>query len=424
MTAQRKKSKADKKVQIQVVEEEVAETRQNSVKAKTAEEHDRRRLEEARRNMLKVLKILNEIVIGHDKVNKYVVLTLIAHDNCLLIGPPGEAKSFTIELLARLVRARFFSYMLTRFTDDMELLGIVDVDALLKEKRWRRIWNEELVKAEIVFLDEIFKANSAILNSLLYLLNERVLLDPWSREKVKTNVVAVYAASNEIPDDPDLEAFYDRFALRLWVDPLGKDEDLYRALEAYWLTDFEKLEPVASIEDVEVLYRKTMSLLRSMIRVDNTDVKFLEILHKVACPMLQTLKNYGVRITTRTYVMRLAKFVAASCALFGVDVNNILNTVIEVLPFMARDREQARTVEEAVNAALEEVADLQKKIEEAKLALKQKDFKRAEELARQVLNFDMSKLESKPWLRARAEALIAQAREILNKIASIKIDVE
>ena len=74
--------------------------------------------------------------------------------------------------------------------------------------------------------------------------------------------------------------------------------------------------------------------------------------------------------------MRLAKFVAASCALFGVDVNNILNTVIEVLPFMARDREQARTVEEAVNAALEEVADLQKKIAE-----------RLSEEGRKLLNF-------------------------------------
>ena len=116
---------------------------------------------------------------------------------------------------------RYFEYLVTRFTTPEEILGPVNIDVLLRHARYFRQTRGLLPRAEIVFLDEVFKANSAILNALLAVVNERLFHNagrPWA-----VNLVMLFAASNEPPQEEDLGAFFDRFPVRALCDSVGPD---------------------------------------------------------------------------------------------------------------------------------------------------------------------------------------------------------
>jgi MoxR-like ATPase len=144
-------------------------------------------------------------------------VALIAGEHMLIVGPPGTAKSALVRHLARLIDARYFEYLLTRFSEPSELFGPVDIKAF-REGVYVRRTGSMLPEAEIVFLDEIFKSNSAILNSLLGVLNERRFFT-GSATSPGAAVLAV-RATNEIPNDEALAALFDRFLIRAHVENL------------------------------------------------------------------------------------------------------------------------------------------------------------------------------------------------------------
>jgi MoxR-like ATPase len=150
---------------------------------------------------------------------RLALLGALAGEHILLIGPPGTAKS---ELARRLHRvfegAPYFERLLTRFSTPEELFGPLSLKAL-EDDRYERLTAGFLPTAGIAFLDEVFKANSAILNALLTLLNEREFDNGTGR--TRTPLVSVIAASNEVPADEALQAFHDRFLLRLPIAPVS-----------------------------------------------------------------------------------------------------------------------------------------------------------------------------------------------------------
>ncbi len=141
------------------------------------------------------------------------MIAVVAGEHMALIGPPGTAKSALIRSIAERLDSRYFEYLMTRFSEPNELFGPLDIQAF-REGQYRRVIDGMLPESDIIFLDEAFKANSAILNTLLTLLNERLFKQ--GSKSIEVPLLTVFAASNEVPQSEDLRAIYDRFLLRVY----------------------------------------------------------------------------------------------------------------------------------------------------------------------------------------------------------------
>ncbi len=247
--------------------------------------------------------------LGKSEAVRLMLIAAIAGEHMVLIGPPGTAKSALIRLFAKLIDARYFEYLLTRFTEPNEIFGPIDIQAFRTGEYQRRM-EGMLPQAEIVFLDEVFKANSAILNSLLSVLNERVYTvgnSVW-----RTPLISAFGASNEVPNDEDLMAVFDRFLLRVRSENLDSyhfQDLLQRGItqEVNKITgDYDRMQPV--------LPSKALHDLRSV---------FAQRMRRVPEEFLSTYKGLvfqiraeGVSMSDRRAI-KLIKLFAASAMLDG-----------------------------------------------------------------------------------------------------------
>jgi len=168
-----------------------------------------------------ILEALECGLVERRREVRLALLVALAGEHTLLIGPPGTAKS---ELARRLhlafKDAQYFERLLTRFSVPEELFGPLSISAL-EQDRYERQTAGYLPQASIAFIDEVFKANSAILNALLTLLNERKFDNGAGRQICP--LISVIGATNEIPEDEVGEAFFDRFLMRLPVGPVSSE---------------------------------------------------------------------------------------------------------------------------------------------------------------------------------------------------------
>lgn len=237
---------------------------------------------------------LRQSFVAKNEIIDLLVVCVVAGEHLLLLGPPGTAKSALIQRFVRLIDARSFEYLLTRFTEPNELFGPVDIELFTDKKRYRRLTDGMLPDAHIVFLDEIFKANSAILNTLLTVMNERIFYNgaedgaPGMKAQ-PLPVLSVFGASNELPDDPELLALVDRFAVRALTGNvpeestramLGKGWDLERERELFQRGSLKSLIDPDHIRELSLLIGQVNTsgvqepLLRfvSMVRAQGFDL--------------------------------------------------------------------------------------------------------------------------------------------------------
>lgn len=247
-----------------------------------------------------VLEPIKSRLIGKDDIVEVLGISLVAGENTFLLGPPGTGKSALVHELAARLGGRSFDYLLTRFTEPSELFGPFD---LRKLREGDLITNTEgmLPEADFVFLDELLNANSAVLNSLLAALNERVFRR--GREKTKLPMLIAIGASNRLPEDEALQALFDRFLLRVHcgnveTDRLGEVLDAGRARE----------RNVESASNLSVAAIRTLQT--AILDVD------LSLARPALIEIIKQLRQAGMSISDRRAV-RLQRVIAASAVVSG-----------------------------------------------------------------------------------------------------------
>jgi MoxR-like ATPase len=158
-----------------------------------------------------------------------LLIGVLAGEHVLLLGPPGTAKSALVRAIAQAFGGSYFERLLTKFSTPEELFGPISLKAL-EADRFARVTAGKLPEAQFGFVDEVFKANSAILNSLLAVMNERVFHNDGA--PVRCPLVSLFGASNELPEGRELEAMFDRFLLRYEVNYLLRPTSLRQVLTA------------------------------------------------------------------------------------------------------------------------------------------------------------------------------------------------
>src|SRR5437763_7666326 len=158
---------------------------------------------------------LGRFFVAKQDVIDLMVVAAVAQEPLLIVGPPGTAKSDLVlkfKDALGLADEDYFEYMLTRFTEPSEIIGPIDI-SLLREGRYVRREQGKLPTCRLAFLDEIFKSNSAILNILLTIINEKKFYQDGGPQPVRLR--ALFAATNEVPEQHELAALKDRFVLKI-----------------------------------------------------------------------------------------------------------------------------------------------------------------------------------------------------------------
>jgi len=375
-------------------------------------------VDQARAKLQALAAALNRMVIGHEDAVQALLMALVAKEHAVLIGPPGTAKSYLASSLARLLSAKHYSYLLTKFTTFDDLMGPVDIVALT-QGQYRRAWSR-IVDANIIFLDEIFKANAAVLNSLLSLMQERVVYDPFTGQPVAAQLWTLVGASNEVPED-ELQALYDRFSVRVFINYVDDDVKLIHALHARWQNG-APAAPVASMDDVKMLHEYTVALLsRGKIR----DLgEMLRLYFTNTMPLVKSLRSKGILISDRAAVEKLPKLYAAYLAIHGVTQDNLINAAYEIIRYAAHNAEELRDINKVIEESMGELAELARKLEAAKAHLRAGRLEQAVQLLHEVAAYDVSKLQNKPWLVPRISAVVGAAQSYLKKIEEVRQTVD
>jgi len=260
-----------------------------------------------------VANLLKSTFVAKDELIELLIICALAQEHLLIVGPPGTAKSELIKRFALLCssdgasanseRIGYFEYLLTRFTEPNEIFGPVNIASFQQGAGARRYTAGMLPCAEIAFLDEVFKANSAILNALLTILNERIFYNGGQRDSVP--LICAIGATNAVPDDVELAALYDRFLLRVWTDNV--EESLFSELFQHgWKLERDR---IGGGYDLRLINITTTDALRALYQaLEGID------LSPIAQPYREVVRRIrveGIHLSDRR-VIKLLKLIAAS----------------------------------------------------------------------------------------------------------------
>jgi MoxR-like ATPase len=238
-------------------------------------------------------------LVEREALVEIIALAAVAGEHLLVIGPPGTAKSEAVRRVARAVGGRYFEYLLGRFTEPSEIFGPVDLTKL-KQGVVETETKGMLPEAEIAFLDEIFQGSTAILNTLLGILNERTFRRGHTRMACPLRVCV--GASNLLPDDESLAAFADRFLARVFVDPIP-DPMLEELLASGWALQQREIGGEANLQDLD-------TLAAAARHADLTAA------YPLLAQAIRSLRGVGIALSDRRAV-KAQKLIAAAAALDG-----------------------------------------------------------------------------------------------------------
>lgn len=238
-------------------------------------------------------------LVEREQLAELIVLAAVAQEHLLILGPPGTAKSAVVRRVAAALGGRYFEYLLGRFTEPSELFGPVDLRRL-REGVVETDVSGMLPEAEIAFLDEVFLGSTAILNTLLGVLNERRFRRGHTQLACPLRVCV--GAANALPDDESLAAFADRFLLHLFVEPVP-DHQLEALLEGGWQAGRSSPQHFADLADIDTLSRC----------VDEVD---LGAARGLLADAIRKLRGAGLGLSDRR-IVKAQRLIAAAAVLAG-----------------------------------------------------------------------------------------------------------
>lgn len=224
-----------------------------------------------------LLSHLNRGVYEKETAIQLALLTAIAGESIFMLGAPGVAKSLVARRLKLAFKdARAFEYLMSRFSTPDEIFGPVSISKLKNEDKYERIISGYLPAADVVFLDEIWKAGPSIQNALLTVLNEKIYRNGDREERVP--IKGIISASNELPSRGEgLEALWDRFLVRILVEGIqepGHFEDMICMVQ-----EAGSVGPDLSLQISAEEYAECSTLI-DMVSV-GADI--LQIIHTIRC---------------------------------------------------------------------------------------------------------------------------------------------
>lgn len=256
-------------------------------------------LNEAAQRLRAAIRTATDGLVEREQLAELMVLGAVAQEHLLVVGPPGTAKSAVVRRVAASLGGNYFEYLLGRFTEPSELFGPVKLDKL-REGLVETDTGGMLPEADIAFLDEVFLGSTAILNTLLGLLNERQFRRGHTRLRCPLRLCV--GAANGLPQDEGLAAFADRFLLHAFVEPVG-DHRLEDLLAGGWQAGRRPVEAQADLACLDALNAA----------VPDVD---MDAVRPTLAHAIRQLRQAGVPLSDRR-IVRAQRLIAAAAVLAG-----------------------------------------------------------------------------------------------------------
>ncbi len=384
-----KKRKPSESISVKpVVQDNVAHDAENQTKLTNSE-------------MLEKVKKFNELLsspyVGREEEAKVITLALITKEHPLFLGDPGTGKSMLAERACDLVDARIFKAQFNEYTEPIEINGHISTKGMMEEDVIRYITKGMLPESDIAYCDEIFKASTAIRNTLLSIMNERKLLSGGNEIPAKTRMIIM--ASNEPPEDLE-SAFYDRLLLRHFVFPVKDDLENKLIAKAHEL-EFNKpkvpVEKAINLQDLDEVFKRI-----GEIDVSKVMDKYYEIRKKLSAGPI------NLRMSDRRMGKAL-KVVAAHAFLEGREAATVEDLIV-LKYIVPKDAEELNIVSGVLEAELNPFSEMDR------LRKSERNFKN-----------ELEMIKSVPIIAIQSEKLIkelSKAKEETEKWASMYANKE
>jgi MoxR-like ATPase len=256
-------------------------------------------LQDAAHHLRHAIRTATAGLIGREQLAELIVLAAVAQEHLLVIGPPGTGKSAVVRRVAQALGGTYFEYLLGRFTEPSELFGTVDLKKL-REGTVETDVTGMLPEADVAFLDEVFLGSTAILNTLLTVLNERRFRRGHTQVQCPLRVCV--GAANGLPDDESLSAFADRFLIHVFIDPLP-DHQLEAMLSGGWRSDQTAVLPEGGLAHLD-----TLSGMLAQVQLDDARLALANAVRK--------LRQAGIQLSDRR-IVKSQRLMAAAAVLAG-----------------------------------------------------------------------------------------------------------